>query len=114
MPRADAVISHAGHGTVIKSLAFGVPLLCLPVGRDQPDTAARVVACGAGLRLRPGARSAAIASALDRILSEPDFPKAAGRIAEAIAADRQRDLAVEEIERLVATRWELRVPEPGG
>lgn len=114
MPHADAVISHAGHGTVIKSLAFGVPLLCLPVGRDQPDTAARVVACGAGLRLRPGARSAAIASALDRILSEPDFREAAGRVAEAIEADRQHDLAVEEIEHLVATRSGLKDSEPGG
>ncbi len=100
LPHADAVITHAGHGTVIKSLAYGVPLICLPVGRDQPDTAARVAACGAGIRLRPGARSAAIASAVRKILSEQDYRNAAGRMSAAIAADREHDLAVHEVERL--------------
>lgn len=98
LPQADAVITHAGHGTVIKALAFGVPLLCLPVGRDQPDTAARVVACGAGIRLRPGAGSRSIAAALKRILAEPDFRSAAETMSAEISADRQHDLAVREIE----------------
>ncbi len=104
MSRAAAVVTHAGHGTVIKSLASGVPLLCMPVGRDQPDTAARVVASGAGLRLRPGAGPRAISSSLSRILSEASFREAAGRMAAAIAADRERDRAVEEIESMTADR----------
>lgn len=102
LPHADAVVTHAGHGTVIKALAQGVPVLCLPVGRDQPDTAARVVAAGAGLRLRPGASARAIAAALGSILADPGFRAAAERIAAAIAADRERDLAVEEIEAVAA------------
>lgn len=102
LPRADAVVTHAGHGTVIKALANGVPLLCLPVGRDQLDTAARVVACGAGLRLRPSASSRAIAAALETIISETEFRAAAGRMSQAIAEDRRRDLAVEEIEARLA------------
>ena len=53
--QADAVITHAGHGTVIRALACGVPLVCLPMGRDQNDNAARVVARGVGLRLSPKA-----------------------------------------------------------
>jgi MGT family glycosyltransferase len=102
LPRADAVITHAGHGTVIKALAHGVPLLCMPVGRDQPDTAARVVASGAGLRLRPGAGAGAIARALGSVLGDRRFRAAADRMAAAIAADRERDLAVAEIEEAVA------------
>jgi MGT family glycosyltransferase len=102
LPHAGAVVTHAGHGTVIKALAHGVPVLCMPVGRDQPDTAARVVASGAGLRLRPGAGSRAIARALGTVLGDPSFRAAAGRMAEAIAADRKRDLAVAEIEDAVA------------
>jgi UDP:flavonoid glycosyltransferase YjiC (YdhE family) len=98
LPHAAAVVTHAGHGTVIKALADGVPLLCMPVGRDQPDTAARVVASGAGLRLRPGAGTGAIARALGSVLSEPGYRAAAERMAAAIAADRERDLAVAEIE----------------
>lgn len=99
LPHASAVVTHAGHGTVIKSLASGVPLLCLPVGRDQPDTAARVVACGAGLRLRPGTRSASITRALERILAEQSFRNAAGKMSEAIATECQEDIAVREVER---------------
>lgn len=98
LAHADAVVTHAGHGTVIKALAYGVPLLCLPVGRDQPDTAARVAHSGAGLRLRPGAGDGAIARALTAVLSDPGYRAAAERMAAAIAADREHDLAVVEIE----------------
>jgi UDP:flavonoid glycosyltransferase YjiC (YdhE family) len=104
LPHADAVVTHAGHGTVIKALAHGVPALCMPVGRDQPDTAARVVGCGAGLRLRPGASSRSIARALGSLLGEPSYAEAAARMAARIAADRERDLAVAEIEGLLARR----------
>ena len=98
MPRADLVLTHAGHGTVIKSLAHGVPLLCMPVGRDQPDTAARVVACGAGLSLRPGAGARSIERALRKILADPTYRERAEEMAKAIAADREKDTAVKEIE----------------
>jgi UDP:flavonoid glycosyltransferase YjiC (YdhE family) len=33
-PHTDIVITHAGHGTLIRALAYGVPLICLPIGRD--------------------------------------------------------------------------------
>lgn len=102
LPRAGAVVTHAGHGTVIKSLANGVPLLCLPVGRDQPDTAARVAACGAGLRLRPGASSRSIAKALRELLAQPGYRQSARRMQQAIANDRKHDTAIEEIESAAA------------
>ena len=51
LPYCSAVLSHGGHGTVIKALAAGVPLVVAPLGRDQPDNAARVVRAGAGLRV---------------------------------------------------------------
>ena len=37
LPKASLVVTHAGHGTVIAAATFGVPLLCLPMGRDQFD-----------------------------------------------------------------------------
>ena len=36
------VITHAGHGTVMAAVSAGVPLVCVPIGRDQPAVAARV------------------------------------------------------------------------
>jgi MGT family glycosyltransferase len=52
LPHADLVVTHAGLGTVHAALASGVPLLCIPDGRDQNDNAARVVAAGVGRRAR--------------------------------------------------------------
>ena len=54
LPLAAAVITHAGHGTVLKALAAAVPLVCMPQGRDQKDNTARVLRLGAGVRVKPG------------------------------------------------------------
>ncbi len=104
LERATVAISHGGHGTVIKSLAAGVPVLCLPVSRDQPDTAARLVGCGAGIRLRPNASARSIARAVETLLGDPAYRLAAGRMAEAIAADLAEDRAALEVEALAASR----------
>ena len=97
---ASAVITHAGHGTVIKSLAAGVPVVTMPQGRDQLDNAARVTHHGAGLRIKPRASAEAIAKALRRVLEEPSFRANAERIAAAIAAETAEDRAAEELESL--------------
>jgi MGT family glycosyltransferase len=99
---AAAVVTHGGHGTVIKTLAAGVPMLVLPMGRDQLDNAARVTARGAGLRLRPGASSNAIAAAVRRVLDEPAHREGARRMAEALRSDAERDgaAAARELEAL--------------
>src|SRR5207248_8948080 len=47
LKQAAVVVTHAGHGTVIRALAAGVPLVCMPMGRDQNENAARVVFRGA-------------------------------------------------------------------
>ena len=44
LPDCALVITHAGLGAVMAALAHGVPLLCMPMGRDQHDNAARVAA----------------------------------------------------------------------
>ncbi|HYJ78903.1 MAG TPA: glycosyltransferase [Longimicrobiaceae bacterium] len=97
-PHAAAVVTHAGHGTVMRALAHGVPLLCLPMGRDQDDNAARVVARGAGLRLGRSARPSRIAAAIGRLLDEPGFRTHAARLGRIIASDVAADRGVAELE----------------
>jgi MGT family glycosyltransferase len=97
-PHAAAIVTHAGHGTVMRALAHGVPLLCLPMGRDQDDNAARVVARGAGLRLRPSARPPRIAAAVRRLLDEPGFRAHAADLGRIIQDDVAEDRAVKELE----------------
>jgi MGT family glycosyltransferase len=41
---ASAVITHGGHGTVVRALAAGLSLVVMPHGRDQGDNAVRVTA----------------------------------------------------------------------
>ncbi len=97
---AAAVVTHAGMGTVTRALAAGVPLVCVPMGRDQLDVAARVVHSGAGLRLRPGAKPSAIRAAVERVIGEPGFRAAAERMGASIRADAEAQGGLAELEAL--------------
>ena len=44
MPKASLVISNGGHGTVVRALAEGVPVLVCPVGADTAENGARDLA----------------------------------------------------------------------
>jgi UDP:flavonoid glycosyltransferase YjiC (YdhE family) len=76
-----------------------VPLLLLPLGRDQAFNAAGVVAHGAGLQLPPTADPTAIAAALRRLLDEPGFRAAAIDAAARIAADAPDRRAADALQR---------------
>lgn len=102
LPDADLVVTHGGHGTVMASLAHGVPVVCLPMGRDQPDIAARVAHRGVGVRLPPKASPRRIAQAVRDVLADEHVGKAAGRLAEDIRRELAPDPGVEELERLAA------------
>ncbi len=100
LAEASAVVTHCGHGTTLKSLAAGVPMVCMPMGRDQNDTAARVVHHGAGLRLRPTASTARIQAAVRAVLDDERFRDNAARLAAAIADEQRAIDVVSEIEGL--------------
>jgi UDP:flavonoid glycosyltransferase YjiC (YdhE family) len=98
LARASAALIHCGHGSVIKALAAGVPLVCMPLGRDQHDNAARVAWHGAGVVLKPEASAEVIAGALSKVLATPSMREAARDMAREIRAEIDRDLAIEELE----------------
>jgi MGT family glycosyltransferase len=98
--QAALVVTHGGHGTVMKALADGVPMVLLPHGRDQADTAARVTMRGAGLTLKRTSRSRTIASAAGRVLKDSSYRTAAQRLAKAIQRDAASDALVRELERI--------------
>jgi UDP:flavonoid glycosyltransferase YjiC (YdhE family) len=99
LPHAALLITHCGHGTTLKALAAGVPMLCLPMGRDQDDTAARVVHAGAGIRLKPRASAPAIARAVQRLLDDATFRESARRLRDVIAEEQGRTDVVTELEK---------------
>ncbi len=89
LQEAALAVTHCGHGTTLKALAAGVPLVCMPMGRDQNDTAARVVHRGAGLRLSPSAPTAEIRRAIDTVLTDGSYRDNARRLAAAIATEHR-------------------------
>lgn len=102
LPLASAVVCHGGLGTVMKALAHGLPIVVVPLGRDQNDNAARVEASGAGLRLSAGASARRIAHAVRRVLDEPRFRESARRMSAIIARDVRDDRAVAEMQALAS------------
>ena len=100
LQEATLFITHAGHGSTLRPLMAGVPLLCLPMGRDQNDNAARVAHRGAGLTLPADASPEAIAAAVRRLLDEPAFKTSAEALGAAIRADEAGRDAAAAVERL--------------
>jgi MGT family glycosyltransferase len=104
LSQAALTVSHCGHGTTLKALAAGVPLVCIPMGRDQHDTAARVVHHGAGVRLRPEASPAAIRRAVERVLHDERFRVNAESLAAVIAEEKAAADVVAELEALAESQ----------
>lgn len=105
MKQVSLVVTHGGHGTVTRSLLNGVPLLVIPMGRDQGDNAARVVARGTGLSLADGATAQEIVSAVRRLIVEPHFRAAAVRLGKTMAQNMTSPLLVMEMEQLAMHGW---------
>ena len=74
MPRCAAVVCHAGHGTVVRALASGAPVVACPATGDMPENAARVAWAGAGVSLpRRLVTQRGIRLAVRRVLGDASF-----------------------------------------
>ena len=103
LPGAAAVVTHAGHGTVMAALAYGVPLVCIPQGRDQYYVAGRVAAVGAGLVVDRDSAADVIGRALSEVLDHPGFRQHAEQMRRAIDKTVQSDFTIHELEGLGST-----------
>ena len=78
LPRINVHISHGGHGTVMRDLAHGVPMVLVPWDRDQPGVSARAVRLGVGLAVQRDSCSAkAISECVANVLGDNRFHKRA-------------------------------------
>jgi MGT family glycosyltransferase len=89
MPTARLVIGHGGHGTTMRALAHGVPVLVVPMSSyaDHHLVADAVVAAGAGSTVSKHASTRELRAAIERTLEDPAPRRGAQRIA-ALLADR--------------------------
>lgn len=87
LAEADLVIAHGGSGTLIGSLAHGVPSVLLPMGADQPQNTWRCVELGTALELDPVTFTPEEAArTVGRVLGEDSYRLAAQRIQDEINA----------------------------
>ncbi len=104
LPEASLVLTHGGHGTVMKSIAHGVPVVCIPMGRDQFCVAARVVHSGCGLRLRSNPSALDIADAVRAALGDDGMRANTERLGHVLCREIAADAGVAEMEALAGSR----------
>jgi MGT family glycosyltransferase len=102
LPEASLVITHAGLGTVHAALGAGVPLVCVPDGRDQNDNAARLVAAGAGRRLRRGVSARRLRATVAAALEDEGLHREAKRLGEAFRREDGATVAADALEGLAS------------
>ncbi|MFE3102707.1 glycosyltransferase [Nocardia tengchongensis] len=98
MRHASLVITHGGHGTLMKSFAADLPVVVLPHGRDTADNAARVRAHRAGIVLPRTATPQRIARAVRHTLRTPAHYRAAAELGRAIRQDGRGQALLRELE----------------
>ena len=78
MPRCAAVVCHAGHGTVARALASGVPIVACPYAGDMAENSARIRWAGVGVSLPRRFHTArGVRLAVRRLLADPDYTRRA-------------------------------------
>jgi MGT family glycosyltransferase len=101
LPSTSVVVTHAGLSTILSAMANEVPLVCLPLGREQPLNAERVAALGFGRSLPCESSAATISSVVQEVISNKRYAQRAHEMAGVIARYGQGALAVSEVEGLL-------------
>lgn len=100
--RASLVVTHGGHGTAMRALRHGVPMIVIPgLAHDQAPNAATMQEWGVGLALPESASVDAIHNAARQILSSPSYRRNAQQRSLALADVDGAASAVQEIEAIL-------------
>lgn len=74
--------------------------MCIPMGRDQGEVAARVVWRGAGVRISRNAPPSVLRAAIMQVLEQQHYRDAVRAIAAAISEENRTNRDAEELEEL--------------
>ncbi len=99
LPRVDAVVAHAGAGTLLQTLSQGLPSVLLPQAAEQHYNAAMAAAAGAAVV----ADTDAVTDALRNVLHDSSFATGARRVQAEIFAMPAPDTVAADLERAELT-----------
>lgn len=99
LPHCRLVISHAGMCTVMNALWFGVPMVLVPWGRDQPGVAHRAERLGIAVVVpRDALTESRLHEAAARVINDPSIAAAALAHSERVRALRPISYACDLVE----------------
>ena len=104
LPRADLLVTHAGHGTVVAALKHGVPMLCIPLGRDQPFNANRIAELGFGSVITADVSTDQIRNQITTMLDNTEAKQRSKNFASSLGNHPDIHEAVNAIENILTTR----------
>ncbi|MGA8612176.1 MAG: nucleotide disphospho-sugar-binding domain-containing protein [Xanthobacteraceae bacterium] len=103
--RAALVVTHGGHGTAMRAMRHGVPMVVIPgLAGDQPFVAAAVQEWGAGRALPSDAGTDAMRAAVQEVLSTPSFRRTAREKSALLAGIDGAANAANEVEALLGSK----------
>lgn len=105
MSRSSAVLTHGGHGTFMRALKNGLPMVVVPgLGGDQPVNAAAAYEWKVGRALPADATAEVMREAIGEVLSSSSYRERAAAIAAQLAGVDGAPKAADEIESLLQKR----------
>jgi MGT family glycosyltransferase len=110
LARCDAVITHAGAGTLIASVDAGLPMVLVPLFSDQPINAAQAVARGLGKMIMPSdVTPSLVREAVHTVLSDERYKSRVEAVRDEIAQLPSVEQAVRWLEQVAESREPLPV-----
>ena len=103
LPRCDIVVCHGGSGTLLGALAYGKPLLIIPLSGDHFLSAERLAALGVAQVLHvPEVTIESVRTTVHHILATSRYQEQASSIKEAITAMPSPD----DVARILEAQWQ--------
>lgn len=104
LARASLVVGHGGHGTTMRTLRAGLPLVGMPAkGTDQASNLRLVEQLGAGRSMPPDADRDLIATTVAEVLAQPGYRTTAQRLSRDFSGSDGAVLAADSLDRLLVT-----------
>jgi len=110
LKRAALCITHAGLNTTLESLAHGVPMVAIPIGYDQPGTAAGIAHHGVGEFIElDELTTKRLRGLIEKVLQDPSYRERADYFRKVISKTRGLDVAADIIEETFQ-KYQMEVP----